>query len=123
MTWLMVAVGGALGSVARYSVTQALMRAAGNPVPYATAIVNIAGCAAAGALLGAIAGGRLPLTLDQRSLVFAGLLGGFTTFSGVGIDTLTLVQEGRRLAAVANVTVQVAVGLAALAVAYAIARR
>jgi CrcB protein len=123
MSWLMVAVGGALGSVTRYGVAYAMSRLIGNPVPYATAIVNVAGCAAAGLLLGAIASGRLPLTLDQRALVFAGVLGGFTTFSGVGIDTLTLVQEGRGLAAVANVALQIGAGLAVLAAAYALARR
>ena len=119
----MVAVGGAVGSVARYGVSVAIARAAGNPAPYATAIVNVAGCAAAGLLLGAIASGRLPLTIDQRALVFSGVLGGFTTFSGVGVDTLALVQEGRALTAVANVCLQIALGLAALAAAYALARR
>jgi CrcB protein len=123
MSWLMVAVGGAMGSVARYGVSVAIARAAGHPAPYATAIVNVAGCAAAGLLLGAIASGRLPLTIDQRALVFSGVLGGFTTFSGVGVDTLALVQEGRALTAVANVCLQIALGLAALAVAYALARR
>jgi CrcB protein len=123
MSWLMVAVGGALGSLARYGVTVAVARAAGNPAPYATAIVNVAGCAAAGMLLGVIATGRLPLTLDQRALIFSGVLGGFTTFSGVGIDTLTLVQEGRGFAAAANVALQIAVGLAVLAAAYTLTRR
>lgn len=119
----MVAVGGAVGSVARYGVGLVVARTAGNPAPYATAIVNVAGCAAAGLLLGAIASGRLPLTLDQRALVFAGVLGGFTTFSGVGIDTLALVQQGRPLSAVANVCLQIAIGLGALAAAYTLARR
>jgi fluoride exporter len=123
MSWLMVAVGGAVGSVARYGVSIAVARAAGHPAPYATALVNIAGCAAAGLLLGAMASGRLPLTLEQRALVFSGVLGGFTTFSGVGIDTLGLVQEGRTLTAVANVCLQLAFGLGALAAAYALARR
>ena len=122
MSWLMVALGGALGSLARYGVTVSVARAAGNPAPYATAIVNVAGCAAAGVLLGAIASGRLPLSLDQRALIFSGVLGGFTTFSGVGIDTLALVQEGRGLTAAANVGLQIAVGLGALAAAYALAR-
>lgn len=119
----MVAVGGAVGSVARYGVGIAVVRAAGHPAPYATALVNVAGCAAAGLLLGAIASGRLPLTLDQRAAVFSGVLGGFTTFSGVGIDTLALAQEGRPLTAVANVCLQLAIGLGALAAAYALARR
>ena len=123
MSWVMVAIGGAVGAVARYGVSHAMSRWIGNPVPYATAIVNVAGCAAAGLLLGAIASGRLPLTLDQRALVFSGVLGGFTTFSGVGLDTLALVQEGRGLAAAANVALQIAAGLAVLAAAYALARR
>jgi CrcB protein len=123
MIWLMVAVGGAVGSVARFAVSSAITRMAGHPAPYATAIVNVAGCAAAGLLLGAMASGRLPLTVEQRALVFSGVLGGFTTFSGVGVDTLALVQEGRGLTAAANVALQIAVGLAALAVAYALGRR
>ena len=123
MTWLMVAVGGAAGAVARYGVSAAVARAAGHPAPLPTAIVNIAGCAAAGLLLGAIAAGRLSLTEAQRALIFAGVLGGFTTFSGVGLDTLTLIQQGRIATAIANVSLQVALGLGALAVAYVMVRR
>jgi len=123
MSWLMVAVGGALGSLARYGVNLAVSRAAGSPVPYATAVVNVAGCAAAGLLLGILASGRLPLTPEPRALVFSGVLGGFTTFSGVGIDTLTLVQQGRALAAATNVALQIGGGLAMLAAAYELGRR
>lgn len=119
----MVAVGGALGSVARYGVAYGMTRWVGHPGPYATAFVNVAGCAVAGLLLGAIASGRLPLTHDQRALVFAGVLGGFTTFSGVGIDTLALVEEGRGLTAAVNVCLQITLGLAVLAAAYALGRR
>ena len=123
MTWLMVAAGGAAGAMARYWLSTAIARAAGHPAPLPTAVVNVLGCAAAGLLLGAIASGRLPLTVDQRALLFTGILGGFTTFSGVGIDTLALVQQGRGLTAVANVAVQVAVGIGALALGYALLRR
>jgi fluoride exporter len=123
MIWVMVAIGGASGAVARYAVTTALARATGTPAPWGTAAVNIVGCAVAGLLLGAMAGGRLPLTVDQRALIFAGVLGGFTTFSGVGIDTLALVQQGRGVTAVANVALQIAIGLTALTIAYALFRR
>jgi CrcB protein len=118
----MVGAGGAIGSMARYGVSVAVARTAGNPVPYATAIVNVAGCAIAGVLLGAIASGRLPLTADQRSFAFAGVLGGLTTFSGVGIDTLALVQQGRGFTAAVNVVVQITLGLAVLAAAYTLTR-
>lgn len=122
MLWIMVAVGGAIGSVARYAVAFSISRWVGNPVPGATAIVNVVGCATAGLLLGLIASGRIALTLDQRALLFSGVLGGLTTFSGLGMDTLLLVQEGRGGTAVLNVCLQLAVGLGALSVCYSIAR-
>lgn len=123
MTWMMVAVGGAVGSVARYGVAFSMSRWFGNPVPGATAIVNIAGCAVAGLIMGLAASGRVTLTLDQRALIFSGVLGGLTTFSGLGIDTLSLVQEGRTTTALANIAVQLAAGLAILAVCFSLARR
>ena len=122
MTWLMVAAGGAAGSIARYGVATWMTRWNGTPVPYATAIVNVVGCAIAGLLLGLVAGSRLALSADQRALIFSGLLGGLTTFSGVGIDTLALLQEGRGTAAMVNVAAQVLIGLAALGVCYMLAR-
>ena len=122
MTWLMVAAGGAAGSMARYGVATAMTRWNGSPVPYATAIVNVAGCAIAGLLLGLVASSRLTLSVDQRALIFSGLLGGLTTFSGVGIDTLALLQEGRGTAALVNVAAQILIGLAALGACFAAAR-
>src|SRR3954468_6925390 len=118
MTWLMVANGGAAGSVLRFAVSMSVSRWAGNPVPAATAIVNLAGCAVAGTLLGLSAGSRLALTPSQRALIFSGLLGGLTTFSGFGMDTLVLVQEGRGGTALLNVTLQVMVGIAVLFACY-----
>jgi CrcB protein len=123
MTWVMVAVGGAAGSLARYGVAFSISRWVGNPVPIATALVNVVGCAVAGILLGLTASQRLLLTAEQRALLVSGVLGGLTTFSGFGIDTLVLVQEGRGATAVINIVAQVIVGLAVLALAFAVARR
>lgn len=122
MTWLLVAAGGAAGSIARYGVATTMTRWNGSPVPYATAIVNVAGCAIAGLLLGLVASSRLTLSVDQRALIFSGLLGGLTTFSGVGIDTLALLQEGRGAAAIVNVIAQMLIGLAALGACFAAVR-
>lgn len=122
MMWLMVAAGGAVGSVARFGVTYGLARTSVSPVPYANAIVNVLGCAIAGILLGLIASQRLTLTADQRALLFSGVLGGLTTFSGVGIDSLALTQDGRMTTAIVNIATQVIVGLAALFTGYALAR-
>jgi CrcB protein len=122
MAWLMVAAGGAIGSVARYGVAATIARWFGNPVPMATAIVNIAGCAVAGLLMGLAASGRLTLTVEQRALIFTGILGGLTTFSGLGMDTLLLVQEGRTAAALTNILAQLAAGVGILAVCFNMAR-
>ena len=122
MTWLAVAAGGAAGSMVRYGVAVGLTRWSGHAVPYATALVNVAGCAIAGLLLGLVAGNRLVLSAEHRALIFSGILGGLTTFSGVGIDTLVLFQQGRSAAAIVNIAMQVLLGLAALGACYALVR-
>ena len=120
MLWLAVGVGGALGSLARHGVNVAVGRMAGQPVPYATAAVNILGCVCIGALAGAIAGGRLELSSTARAFLLVGVLGGFTTFSSFGLDTLVLAQQGRTLTAVWNVAGQVGLGLLGVFGAYAL---
>jgi CrcB protein len=123
MDWLAVGLGGALGSLARHGVNHLVARRLGDPGPYATAAVNLLGCAAIGVLAGLVASGRLSLTPALRSFAFVGVLGGFTTFSSFGLDTFTLAGEGRYLAAVLNTCGQVAVGLLALWGGYAAAVR
>lgn len=118
-----VAVGGAIGSMARHATNVIVGRFIGHQVPLATTVVNVMGCAAIGMLAGGIAGGRLHMSLPMRTFVFVGILGGFTTFSTFGLDTLTLAHEGRPLAAMANVTVQVGLGLAAVFGGYALVVR
>ena len=83
-----VALGGALGSLARHGVNIAFAHIFGRPVPLATAAVNLAGSAAIGILAGLIASRRLTMTPNMRTFVFVGLLGGFTTFSSFMLDTL-----------------------------------
>lgn len=92
-------------------------------MPYATATVNILGCAVAGLLLGLSASGRVPMTAAQRAFAFTGILGGFTTFSGLGLDNFLLIQEARGAAAVITVFAQVVLGFAVLVGCYALARR
>jgi fluoride exporter len=111
MTWLVVGLGGAIGSVLRYGVNALVTRAVGSSVPWATALANIVGCGVIGLLAGSIASGRLQVSPTLRVFVFVGLLGGFTTFSSFSLDTVVLVQEGRTAAAVLNVVGQVGLGL------------
>jgi len=113
MVWLAVGAGGALGSMLRHGVNVFFGHVLGRPGPYATATVNILGSLVIGALAGLIAGGRLHETPAMRAFVFVGILGGFTTFSSLMLDSFTL-AEGHHLAeAVLNVAGQVVVGYAA----------
>ena len=82
--------------------------------PYGTATVNIVGSLAIGALAGIIASGRLHLSTEMRTFLFVGILGGFTTFSSLMLDTLTLVHGGRHSAAFVNVMGQCLLGYAAV---------
>lgn len=120
---LAVALGGALGSVARHGVNIAVTRTLGHPSYISTVIVNVIGCAVIGLLAGQIATGRLLVSPTMRLFLTVGVLGGFTTFSSFGLDTLTLVQAGRYQTAAVNVIVQLTVGLLAVAGGFALAHR
>lgn len=120
MTVFLVGVGGALGSIARHGVTVAIARLSPLHVtPYATMTVNLTGCLAIGVLAGLVASQRVALGAGARAFVFAGVLGGFTTFSSFGLDTFVLAHGGRPGAAALNLAVQVAAGCALVAAGYA----
>jgi CrcB protein len=110
--WLAVALGGAIGSVARHGVNGLihqewpLLR-----FPLATVIVNVVGCCAIGLLAGLVATARLPMSRSWREFVFVGILGGFTTFSTFSLDTIALIRTGDTTQAMLNVVVQVMFGL------------
>jgi CrcB protein len=116
-----VGIGGAVGSMARHAVNVAVGRWLGSAMPHATAIVNIAGCLLIGLLAGLVATEQWRMSPQVRTLVFVGLMGGFTTFSSLGLDTFTLVSEGRTAQAVGNVALQLFVGLGAVFAGYAAA--
>jgi fluoride exporter len=114
---LAIAIGGALGSMARYLLTGLVVRASGPMFPLGTFVVNVIGCFAFGALAGA-ASSRLSLSPEVRLFWFTGILGGFTTFSSYAFESFALVREGHFLAAGLNIAGQVVIGLLALAGGY-----
>jgi CrcB protein len=114
MIWLAVAVGGALGSMARHAVNMFFAHVLGRAVPYATAAVNLAGSATIGVLAALVATGRVHMSTELRTFVFVGILGGFTTFSSFMLDTFTLGHGGEHGLAFANVAMQTAFGLLAV---------
>lgn len=117
-----VALGGALGAVARYGVSLALQRTNSSATfPLATLAVNVVGCLAAGAALAYFE--RHPVAANARLFVLTGVLGGFTTFSAFGVETLALHREGRPTLAALNVGLNLALGLAAALVGWRLAAR
>ena len=121
MTWLAIAIGGALGSVARHGVNHLVhIRWLTTRFPVGTVVVNVAGCFAIGLLAGLLAADRITLKAHWREFVFVGLLGGFTTFSTFGLDTFLLSRTHSAGQAAINVAAQVVGGLVAVWVGYQI---
>src|SRR5215204_4196064 len=115
MAWVVIAAGGALGAMARHGVN-VLVQGRWPMVrfPLATLLVNVVGCFVIGLLAGLIVSGRLTPRLYWREFVFIGILGGFTTFSTFGLDTVTLARAQSMTPAVWNAIGQVALGLLAV---------
>jgi CrcB protein len=118
--WL-VAVGGALGAVARALLSTAIQAAWPSRLPWGTIAVNLTGCLALGLLIGTIEG-RPQLAPTWRAFGAAGVLGAFTTFSTFESETLTLLQRGDTTMALANVLVSVSAGLLAVWAGQALGR-
>jgi len=100
MSLLWVFLGGGLGAVARYGVSLALPRAEGG-FPWATLVVNVSGALLIGLCFAFMSGRE-----SMRLFLIVGLLGGFTTFSTLSLETLTLLQarEGGQALAYVSLT-------------------
>lgn len=118
---LQIAAGGALGSVARYGLTGLVHRVVGATFPAGTFVVNVLGCFLFGLIAG-IGTERVLLATSTRSFVLIGLLGGFTTFSTFGYETVMLLREGAWGPAALNALGQLILGLLALSLGLAAAR-
>jgi len=108
-----IALGGAAGSVLRYLVHGAVQRWSGSMFPWGTFAVNISGCLLIGLLAGLFAG-PYPAREEIRLGILVGILGGYTTFSTFGLDTLVLADNRRYGLAAANMLSSCAVGLLAV---------
>ncbi len=111
---LIVGLGGFAGSIARYKIGGWILRSSADwRFPLSTFLVNVAGCLAIGLLAG-LAERQDFFSPAWRILLFAGLLGGFTTFSAFGFETVYLLRRGEWLIAGGYVCGSVLVGLAAV---------
>jgi len=104
MTYLAIALGGALGSVLRYALSTSIDSRWGEGFPWGTLSVNLIGCFLIG-ILTFLAGadGRLWGNPETRQFLITGVCGGFTTFSTFGLQTLNLMRDGDWLQAAAYV--------------------
>lgn len=116
MTYLWVAIGSALGGIARYGVTRLTANFSGT-FPWSTMAVNIIGCFFMG-LVGTLAAssGRLAVPGGLRLFLMVGICGGFTTFSSFSLDSFVMARNGEWFKAAANVTLSI--GLCLLSVAW-----
>ncbi len=115
MTWLAVALGGALGAMGRYAVTLYTFPMLANRFPLATLSVNILGSLLIGICYVLIIEKGV-LTPELRNWLMAGFLGAFTTFSTFALDAVTLWQNGHTQLAATYVVASVVACIAAVAV-------
>lgn len=112
MLYLWIALGSALGGMARYFSNGMAAAILGPAFPWGTMFVNVVGSFVIG-LVAAMTGpdSRFFASVEIRQFVMTGILGGFTTFSSFSLQTLNLIQDGEWFYASANVMVTVALCL------------
>lgn len=118
-----VAVGGAIGSVARFWFTGVAARLFGETFPWGTLLINILGSMVIGFFVALTSpeGGRYIVDPNIRAFVTVGLCGGFTTFSAFSLQTLVLMQEGEWLHAGGYIVGSVVLCLVAVWLGYILA--
>lgn len=121
MQIITVALGGAMGAVSRFLVGNIVGKALGSAWPYGTFIINIVGCFCMGVLMTVIVERQL-LPAAWRLFLCVGFLGGFTTFSSFGYETISLINNRKLLEAIAYVSGSVLLGLLAAAIGVYVGR-
>ena len=130
LKWLLIAVGGAFGSLLRYVFQGWVQRSAGDwaeqlaggTFPVGTLAVNVTACLAIGFLSGFFAGPQL-IREEYRIGLTVGVLGGYSTFSTFGLESFNLANDGEFGLALFNMLLSCATGFAAVWVGYRVAER
>lgn len=120
VTYLWIALGGALGSMARFGCSSLVANWFGQAFPWGTLIINVVGSFVIG-LFSTVTGpdGRYLVPGDIRQFVMVGICGGYTTFSSFSLQTLTLLQDGEPVRACLNVGLSVVLCLLFVWLGYA----
>jgi CrcB protein len=121
--WALVAAGGAMGSLGRYLMAGWVnLHAPSGVFPWGTFVVNVLGCAVGGVIAVWSDQGQW-LSPTARLFLFTGILGGFTTFSAFGLETLQLLRSGETSCALLYASGSVLAGVAAMALTSTLARQ
>jgi len=115
--WMLIAVGGAVGSVARYALQGWVQRAINSGFPLGTLVVNLIGCALIGFFTATFTGPKL-IREEYRIGIIVGILGGFTTFSTFGWETFSLTNDRQFAFAALNVVLSCGLGMLAVWAGY-----
>ena len=118
---LLVAFGGAIGSVLRYYVGQWALRLMGPAFPWGTLAVNVVGCFVIGVFAELIAR-KFNASTELRLLLITGFLGGFTTFSAFSLDAISLFERGETVAGGIYIAASVGFSMAAVIAGLAVMR-
>ena len=121
MTLLLVALGGALGSVLRYKIDGWVQAGAGGAFPWGILVVNVTGCFVAGLLMTVLLE-RTAVSDEVRTGLLVGVLGGYTTFSTFSLQSLDLADAGLWGYVALNVLASVAGALLAVWLGQQLAR-
>ncbi len=117
LQYLMVGIGGFIGAVSRFFISTRVQEISKSFFPYGTLAVNMLGCLLIGFLFGIIDNTQL-LGLSAKNLLVTGFLGALTTFSTFGYETYILIRDKRIIQALANVLIQITVGILAVWLGY-----
>lgn len=120
MKYLLVALGGAAGTLLRYIVSGLDYKYSNGVFPFSTLVVNLSGSFAIGFLWGLFEGSTLSPAI--RMFIFIGILGGYTTFSTFTLENFNLIRDGEVRIALVNVLSSNALGICLVFAGYIIAR-
>lgn len=114
MLYLLVGLGGALGSMARFGLSELFAGPLGETFPWGTLFVNVSGSFVIGFVSTIASESGRPLNLDTRKFLMSGVLGGYTTFSAFSLQTMHLAHSGEWLRAGGNIAGSVVACLVAV---------
>jgi CrcB protein len=110
MRMVLIALMGAVGTLARYGLQGVVQYRSGSEFPYGTLVVNLSGCLLLG-FLGQLTLNRMVISPEWRIAITIGFFGGYTTFSTFGWETAKMLQDGEWLHAAVYASASMFAGL------------